>query len=238
MFCSASNHMTSSGSYKLWIERKPHLYPASPDTLTPSLPFMTERSDRTSQNSFELQHPSVLYDFLDASHVKLTIPKDSGWTFRRHWHTSDSASCVQVTSLGGRLKVHIARPPLRNTGSFDLPPGDSFKFTPGDHHYFGPSRQDEGLVVILELKASEVVLFRNTCSATLDAQLYPFLTSTPSWIRLFFWMLRVSPKARQHIIAILLWVHTDDAECAWFLCLSRKDQCAIPMVASSSLELG
>lgn len=169
---------------------------------------MTKRPDRTTQNSFQLHDRPVTFEFLDSTHVKITVPANSGWWFPIHWHTRSPGSCKQITSLRGSLQVNLARPYAISDSSFRLSPGSPFHFTLGDHNDFGPIRKDEELVVVLEAEPSQTILLRNICGVALDAQLYPFLASTPYWIRIPYAVLSYSPWAQQYLTAKLLWVQT------------------------------
>lgn len=71
---------------------------------------------------------------------------------------------------------------------------------------FGPWYANEELVVPLETDLSQIILFRNTCSAVLDAQLYPRLASTPYWVRLLYKMLGFSSRIQRYFVTRLLWI--------------------------------
>jgi hypothetical protein len=56
------------------------------------------------------------------------------------------------------------------------------------------------------LETEDEVLYRNTSSAVLDAELFPILPSTPLWVRLLYSLLAFSPAAQRLMIAKLLWI--------------------------------
>ncbi|KAF1961616.1 hypothetical protein CC80DRAFT_462929 [Byssothecium circinans] len=167
---------------------------------------MSQRPDRSSQTSFELPDPPVHFDILDATHIKITVPANSGWKAPLHWHTDDSVACNRITALKDQLVVTSKGPPGKGSGSEAFGPGSSHTFTPGDHHNFRPLNEDKECVAVLEAGASQSALMRNVCGATLDADLYPTLASTPYWIQLLYIMLGFSPRARNYMVAKLLWV--------------------------------
>lgn len=168
---------------------------------------MAQRPDRTSQSSFELPDEAVIFRFLDTTHIHIIIPANSQWRFPLHWHTEEnSTSCHKVTCLKGKLIVTFAPPPLNFSGSVDLPPGQAYEFKPGYHNTFGSLHKEEESWTSLEAEAQQISLLRNVCGAILDAQLYPSLASTPYWIRLVYWLMRLFPSAQQYLTAKLLWV--------------------------------
>jgi hypothetical protein len=170
---------------------------------------MANRPNRTAQDCFDVDGDhSVQFVLVDPNHVQVTVPAKSQWGFPIHWHTSNPAACSKITCLKGRLQVYTATPFSTGDGSESLPPGSWTKIRPGDHMSFRCHRlsADEGLVALLEVDPSQTVLLRNTYSATLDADLYPSLASTPYWVRLLYLMLQYSPQAQRNLTAKLLWV--------------------------------
>jgi len=56
------------------------------------------------------------------------------------------------------------------------------------------------------LETEDELLYHNTSSAILDAALFPYLSSTPLWVRLLYWSLAWWPAARRLMTAKLLWI--------------------------------
>ncbi len=141
---------------------------------------MFQRPDRTSQDSFELVNDAVTFRFLDTTHFHITIAANDVWRIPPHWHAeSSSSSCNKVTCLKGTLFVNEASPPLSFSGSMYIPPGESYQLRLGEHHEFGSLRDEGELQFLTETTKLQTALWRNICGVTLDAQLYPRLSSTP-----------------------------------------------------------
>lgn len=168
---------------------------------------MAQRPNRIAQNTFELSHPPVTFDFVDATHIEITIAKKSGWSFPVHWHIQNPAACTQVTCLSGRLQIQNMRPFSNGDGSQSIPRGSTCEFRPGDHITFRSSwlYEDEDVIALFEVDPSQMVLLRNICGATLDAQLYPSLATIPYWVRLLYLVFRWSPAVQQYLASKFLW---------------------------------
>lgn len=168
---------------------------------------MSQRPDRSWQTSFELPDPPVYFEILDTTHIKITIPANSGWKAPLHWHSDGPTASNRIIPLKNKLSLIFSKTPgYGGIKIFD--PGFWVEFTPSDHHLFCPCPGDEDkeCVAILEAAASQSALTRNVCGATLDANLYPTLASTPYWIRLLYSMLGSHPRAQSYMVAKLLWV--------------------------------
>lgn len=78
------------------------------------------------------------------------------------------------------------------------------RFKPGQRvHWSRDGAYKEDLVVTL---VADETLYRNTCSAILDADRFPHFANTPPWLRLLFTTLMWWPAAQSRLIAQLLWV--------------------------------
>lgn len=135
----------------------------------------------------------------------MTIPADSDWRVKYHWH-EDSVSCRGMYTLQGSLELHEAY-------YFQ---GSGIRLGPiGMHkpkHFEAEERiawrrpertRDEGEYLIVILDASET-LYRNTCSAILDAERFLYLASTPLWLRLIFMLLKLWVLAHQWLLEAML----------------------------------
>jgi hypothetical protein len=104
--------------------------------------------------------------------------------------------------LGGRLVVSTAHDTAGRSTSGG--PGTSEAFRPLDHHAWASRYRDQELIAQLEVDDQQTTLYRNTCSAVLDADRFPYLSLTHFWIRLFYSLLRWSPLAQHWLLARLL----------------------------------
>lgn len=165
---------------------------------------MDRRTNTTKQTVFHLSLQKLTVEFPRANQVKITIPKDSGWRFPYHWHSSKThRGCHRVTCVKGHLQIYAATP-FGGTAGTVCPAGSDFTLKHGDHHAWGPYNTKEELVVLLEI--DNAVLYRNMCSAILDVDHFPYLSSTPLWIRLLHKSLYLSPNIQRWVLSVMLWV--------------------------------
>jgi hypothetical protein len=179
---------------------------------------MSQRPNRRGQNVFELQDPLVTFEIMDSTHTRITIPANSGWGFPMHWHPEGTKGCERITNLSGRIWIAFGNPKTTGSGSIIMSPGLSEVFKPGYHYSFGPDRDDTKLVVLLEMEPSQILLFRNSCGATLDAYQYPRLSSTPYWLRLLYRTLGFSPRAQRYFVRKMLWIQIQMMQRAHAFC--------------------
>ena len=169
-----------------------------------------DRPDTTRQTVFQLPEPkSVTFDFTQPDYIRVTVPPGSTWSMPLHWHHNhDSRRCVSVRCAGGPLRVFTAK---RTGGSSDLlgSAGTQQRFEASQMIAWGRDGDGDGkadpalLIVDLEAPAT---LHRNVCSAVLDRELFPRLSSTPPWLRGLFALLAWLPAAQERLLACLLWV--------------------------------
>jgi hypothetical protein len=160
---------------------------------------MTQRTDTRHQTVFHLNDESVTLEFVEEKKIKFTLAADSGWHSPRHWHELYDG-CYKIICLKGRLLLSFARFYV-GSGNHLGGPGE-YRIKPGDIHDWSSLDSDRELVVLLE--TDDEILYRNTSSAVLDAARFPFLSSTPFWVRLVYRLL--SFAAQRWMIATMLWI--------------------------------
>jgi hypothetical protein len=128
-----------------------------------------------------------------------------------HWHPSENhaiaaaAACERVSCLSGTLRVYVAQ---GVSGSYDKvgSTGMSVKFAPGQRVAWNrPPRPYAQLPLTVDLVADHA-LWRNICSAVLDRDVFPQLSSTPSWLKALFTILNVVPAWRSELLSLMLWI--------------------------------
>ncbi len=160
------------------------------------------RTITTDQNIFQLPGPaSVTYGFTRPHHIHISIPKDSTWRSELHWH-NDQSSCERLECIHGHLRVFYYPNPYIN-GSISMSPGCHHTFEEGTRTSWASESGKEDLVVLL--KANEV-LYRNKLSATLDADSFPSLATTPAWLRILFRLFLRWPSAHHWLLVQMLWL--------------------------------
>lgn len=163
-----------------------------------------DRTNTTSQSAFVLTGTaSVSFDFSRLDHMRITIPAGSTWRVRYHWHQHDHG-CKGIQTLKGQIVLWQSRYP--SSGFPTIGGGVTRIFKPTERIGWWSKdwpKEPEELIVILD---ADETLYRNTCSATLDAELFPHLRSTPLWLRLFFAALALWPSAHQGLVRRMLWV--------------------------------
>src|SRR5215471_13043875 len=177
---------------------------------------MVSRTDTTTQLVFSHPLPfAVTYDFNYAAaapnpHIRVIVSAGSKWEEPLHWtekHT-EHLSCE-----AGGLHVYRASS-LYSSADLFVGPGFKDAFDPGILHSWrrsdywdkNQSAEKEDLVTHVYTEpgyaARHELFYRNVNSAILDAARYPYLRSTPLWVRLLFSSL--NDGARTALIAWIL----------------------------------
>lgn len=180
------------------------------------------RTDTTNFISFELSSlgvatfifPSSSAECSSASQIRIVIPPRSVWRMPPHWHPSESRTaasqpratlgCERITCVSGRLRVYVAQG-LR--GSYDKvgSEGMSVKFAPGQRVAWNRASNDDKTALEVDLVA-DPMLWRNYCSAVLDRDIFPRLSSTPWWVKALFAILTPVPRWREGLLSVMLWI--------------------------------
>ncbi|KAK2760198.1 hypothetical protein FQN54_002265 [Arachnomyces sp. PD_36] len=164
-----------------------------------------ERTDTTTLTSFTLPAPaSAIFDFSTPNNISITIPEKSTWLAHDHWHSPDQENCQRLIAKTGKLLVGYHKEP-RNSGSML---GSDYKFKPGQWTSWSPNRHQRGGPgeTIVTLIVNDEGLERNVCSAVLDAEIFPYLRTTPYWLRGAFYLLRPLPSARQWLLGKMCYI--------------------------------
>lgn len=159
-----------------------------------------------------LSPASATFTFVGDNSIKIHVPASSSWGGEKwHWHRLDSLSrCNEIESVKGRLMVSYA-PNALTSGTHAGAEGARFKFQleEWERHSW---RRDPHLIkdkpatdLIVLLRANED-LYRNACSAVLDASKDPYLSTTPLWVKAVFRFFALWPAARTWLVAKCLWV--------------------------------
>ncbi len=81
----------------------------------------------------------------------------------------------------------------------------NYKFKPG--YWTGWSRkQGSPKETVVRLVVESEGLERIICSAVLDAEMFPYLATTPFWLRGIFAALRLLPRARRWLVRMVCYV--------------------------------
>lgn len=162
---------------------------------------MARRTDTRQQAVF--QHQGVTLDFAQPENLKITLAAGtSRWCFPPHWHLLHHG-CHGITSAQGRLLLSSATP-YGGSGTESSPPGSRIAIRRGDYHSWSSENPAQELIALLE--SEDEMLYRNAISAILDADRFPFLSTTPFWIRVLYYSLAFSPAAQKAMIDKLLWI--------------------------------
>lgn len=170
------------------------------------------RTKTKTQTYFYLPAPALAtYDFSRPPIVLITVPHDSTWSCGTHWHIIE-AQREKVRCLAGPILLTTIRGTY-SSGTTMGGPGISvypriWEALCWGRNTWTAGRSIDDLIVALEGRNES--LHRNVCSAIIDASLIPYLASTPWWLGALFAALalipRSGPKAREWLIAKLLWV--------------------------------
>lgn len=154
------------------------------------------RTNTTTFTEFALPLPmSAIFDFSTPNNIRITIPKDSTFRVPSHWHSPDSENCLLLRAEAGSMQVYYHKEP--RSGGMTTGPGD-YKFRHGYWTGWTSSKRDEEAIMILTVQNEG--LQRNICSAILDAEKFPHLTTTPMWLRGLFTLLRIYPGVRSWLV--------------------------------------
>lgn len=168
------------------------------------------RTITTARDTFALPEPNeVTFEFPRGPGIVITVPKNSNWRMPLHWHYH-KLDARSIHCLSGRLHVEVTNDslPLRSI-VVKIRPCESHDFHLGQLTSWRKDAAREGedsdseLVIIL-MDANET-LHRNICSATLDRDIFPFLTSTPLIIQLLFCLARLI-KLQHPFLQAALWI--------------------------------
>ncbi len=161
-----------------------------------------DRTNTAALTALRLPRPACAnFDFSRKHHTRICIPQGSSWHSETHWHDHRS-SCDVLECTEGRLKVSYSFESYSG-GSSALPQGTHHSFHEGERTTWSSERRHKDLVVIL---VANETFYRNMCSAILDANRFPVLSSTPLWLRVLFKLLTLWPSAYQWLLSGLLWV--------------------------------
>ena len=165
-----------------------------------------DRTNTKSQASFTLPDPDVAtFEFVAQHQIRVTVPASSTWITANHWHSPEQENCLLLHPEQGEIHVSTWRGP--RVGADITGPGD-FRFRPESWTYWkcrsSPRDPHEENTVLFVVR--DASLYRNTCSATLDAERFPYLNTTPFWLRGVFATLSMFPAARQWLVRLMLYV--------------------------------
>jgi len=159
------------------------------------------RSNTTNQSVFELPGSArVTFDFSCHNHIRVTVPKGSTWRTEYHWH-DHGAICERLDVIHGCLQVSYSD--AFSGGVSSMSKGCCYTFRKGDGISWSSQEREEDLVIIL---AANQTIYRHKCSAILDTDRFPFLASTPMWLKAIFRTLAPWPSAYDWLLMQMLWV--------------------------------
>ena len=166
-----------------------------------------DRTNTTGYDSFTMPPPDpVGFEFIAPHQIRITIPRGSTWSTDSHWHSPDKENCLLLRQDKGRVifAYHDERgggPIMMGSGPFYFQAG---KWTYWERKRSSKDKTKEDIVVTLVVRDDS--LYRNLCSATLDAQKFPCFETTPIWLRGFFILLKLFPPARKWLIGRMLYI--------------------------------
>lgn len=179
---------------------------------------MTRRTDTRNTQSFTLPSPAIaIFDFDTPPSTSLvraiyiTVPAQSTWRMPYHRHPSEArgsggpSACHSVTCLAGSLYIRMGN----GIHDWNRSGGQGLGkiFEPGMWAAWSRQRQNRPPQDPLKVAfIAEHLLWRNICSATLDRDLYPSLTTTPLWIKGSFALLSFFPSWREKVLDAMLWI--------------------------------
>ena len=175
-----------------------------------------QRTNTTSLTSFTLpSQDEVTFIFKPTGEspphtIRIALPPSSNWIMPYHWHpsysqystfSSNTTPCQCVTSLEGHLHVSIVH---GISGGLDrlVGAGTNVDLKP-DERVSWDRAFDDTKPLTVELVADQT-LWRNVCSAVLDREIYPQLSSTPFWLKALFGILAPSPSLRNKLLNLML----------------------------------
>lgn len=120
---------------------------------------------------------------------------------KSHWHSPGQKICLLLHTEKGELHFGYHKEP--RIGADVLGPGN-FKFKPGYWTSWARKPKKEEIVVLSVVQ--DEGLYRNICSAILDAEKCPYLRTTPLWLRGVFAALNLLPTARKWLVEWILYI--------------------------------
>ena len=161
-----------------------------------------QRTNTTKQDVFLIPGPSkAIFDFSRRHNMRITVPKGSKWWIKSHWH-NEKSSCECVECIQGQLIV-FNYPNSSGGGASGGSEGFRYSFLPVGRHSWSPGDREQDLVVVL---TANDILYRNKCSAALDADRFPSLITTPAWLRALFGLTSWWPPGYRWLLQQALWV--------------------------------
>lgn len=162
-----------------------------------------QRTDTTTTTSFTLPPPaSVVFNFSTYNHIHITIPEDSTWRVPSHWHSPHKENCLVLHVESGEFQVSFCKQP--RTGGVVLGTG-IYKFKP--EYWTSWSRKPgSNTELMVKLVVDNEGLQRNICSAVLDAEIFPYLATTPVLLRGIFAALRPFPVVRRWLVREMCYI--------------------------------
>jgi hypothetical protein len=169
---------------------------------------MAHRTDTRQQTIF--LHQGVTLDFAEPRNLKITLAAGTcRWFFPSHWHLLHQG-CHAITNVKGRLLLSSSTP-YGGSGSEKSGPGSRSAIRGGDVHSWSSYEPDQEFIALLE--SEDEVLYRNAVSAILDADRFPFLSTTPLWFRILYYSLAFSPAAQRALNNKALWIQLQTMYC-------------------------
>jgi len=165
---------------------------------------MTQRTDTKRQSIFHHPDQGVTLSFIEPNQIRFTLLAAKKWRSPYHWHVLHDG-CHRITCLQGSLHLTTATP-YGGSATDSVGAGTSIVIPPRDHHAWSAGKQESDQELIVLLESEDEILYRNTSSATIDADRFPSLSSTPLWVKLLYSLLAFSPTAQRSMIARLLWI--------------------------------
>ena len=162
-----------------------------------------QRTNTTTYSLFALPAPkSAIFDFSAPNEIRITIPKSSKWQVESHWHSADHENCLLLHVESGQFQVAYRKEP--RTGGLLLGTGD-YKFKP-EYWTSWSRKQSLNTETVVRLYVRSEGFQRNVCSAILDSEKFPYLATTPWWLRGVFAALRVMPTVRNWLVGKMCYV--------------------------------
>lgn len=175
------------------------------------------RTDTTSRTKFERSGPeAAIFDFFETNTIRITIPKESKFSVRVHWHYTllDTSRLSWVS--GGKLVIDRGhRDSWRTSSRSGGYQGFSEDFSLDQAVAWGPLYQPgrDQLPLVVDIQVLDVTLQRNICSAIHDRDIFFQLATTPWWVKGIYAILtkRLREQALDFILKIQLqamyWAH-------------------------------
>ncbi|SMR52622.1 unnamed protein product [Zymoseptoria tritici ST99CH_3D1] len=161
-----------------------------------------KRTYTTTTDIFNLPAPNAAtFDFSNPAHITIAIPTESQWFMPYHWHNSHLDG-KRLRCIEGKLQLYVAT--IQADGrvaDYSHFCGSSWQiFDINQHvgwHRSKIASQRHPLKVEYE---ADQALHRNLCSAILDRDIYPRLSSTPVWIKGLFATVACIPGVKNWLL--------------------------------------